>query len=135
MGEGEKEKREGERVMIKLHCEPSCKLSQSKGATETGGTGSATEQAKKKGRIQHNNSLLSDVKRARGLGLDDLLGELIVPESCQTEADEHTATCVKFCDSGEERKKRKAGQRSELDLIHLLLDCIPTGCTACGQTD
>lgn len=47
VGEGKTEKREGERVMIKLHCEPSCKLSQRKGATETRGTGSATEQTKR----------------------------------------------------------------------------------------
>lgn len=54
VGEGEKEEREGERVMIKLHCEPSCKLSQSKGATETRGTGSATAKRD----LPHNKSLL-----------------------------------------------------------------------------
>ncbi len=43
VGEGETEKREGERVMIKLRCEPSCKLSQSKEATET----RATEKTRK----------------------------------------------------------------------------------------
>lgn len=47
-----------------------------------------------------------------------------------------------FCDSGEDpvcifkEKRRRAGQRSKLDLIHLLLGCIPAGALCADrQTD
>lgn len=113
MGEGEKEKREGERVMIKLHCEPSCVLSL---------------RAKQQLRPEGLGVQRSRQKRRHWTGLVGIVSREHLSQVSQ-KLEEHTTTCrvflILFCSVWNQiilqGEKKKAGQRSKPDPIHLLL--------------
>lgn len=140
VGVGEGEKREGERVMIKLHCEPSWKLSQSKRATETRGTGRAAEQGENP---PHNKSLLSDVKSCTWpwtwlvgrLSREHLSCVRQRLRSSPLPVTSYALLSQRGASLHSEEKETAAGQRSKLERFPSPLGLHPCESLVCEQTD